>query len=152
VPRPRKCRKIKGNFTTYYFKPRGVGLSELEEVNLEMDELEALRLVDFEGLNMEEAGKQMKISKPTLCRIVNSGRRTLADAVCCGKAISIQNYSLNQNNMPNMDGTGPDGHGPKTGRGMGNCEGAKKEASAGRGRRNAGGGRGRGREAGRGKR
>lgn len=36
--------------------------------------------------------------------------------------------------MPNRDGTGPEGKGPKTGRGMGNCAGDKpREASRGMG-------------------
>lgn len=147
MPRPRKCRKIRGNFDVYYYKPKGVGLSDLEEVQLELDEMEALRLVDFEEMNMDEAAKKMKISKPTICRLTNSGRKKLADAVCNGKAISIQNYFLTNNNMPNQDGKGPNGEGPKTGRQMGKCEGAKKEAGQGRGR-----GAGRGRGMGRGRR
>ena len=61
--------------------------------------------------------------------------------------------------MPNKDGTGPEGKGPKTGRQMGNCEGAEPLAgiglSAGQGigrgaRRCAGFGAGFGRGAGRG--
>ena len=42
--------------------------------------------------------------------------------------------------MPNMDGTGPEGKGPRTGRQMGKCEGAK---SVGRGPCGRGFGRGR---------
>jgi predicted DNA-binding protein (UPF0251 family) len=143
--RPRKCRRVRGEFDVYYYKPKGVGLSELEEVQLDIDEIEALRLVDLKGLNMEEAAKSMKISKPTLCRIVNSGRQKTANAICNGKAISIQNYHITNNNMPNFDGTGPDGEGPKTGRRMGKCEGAKKERvtrrSAGRAQKGTGRGR-----------
>lgn len=131
MPRPRKFRRIRGDFDVYYYKPKGIGLSDLEEVQLELDEIEAMRLVDLEGLNMDEAADSMKISKPTLCRVVNSGRKKLANAICNGKAISIQNYSLTNLNMPNFDGTGPDGEGPKTGRQMGKCEGAKEN----RGRR-----------------
>jgi uncharacterized protein len=138
MPRPRKCRKIRGNFDVYYYKPKGVGLSELEEVKLELDEIESIRLVDAEGLGMEQAATSMKISKPTICRMVNSGRKKLADAVCNGKAISIQNYYLINTKMPNFDGTGPDGEGPKTGRQMGKCEGAKQPASNARVKRGSG--------------
>ncbi|MBU1152050.1 DUF134 domain-containing protein [Patescibacteria group bacterium] len=123
MPRPRKCRRIRGDFSVYYYKPKGVRLSELEQVNLELDEIEGIRLVDLEGLPMEEAAESMKISKPTLCRMVNSGRKKLADAICSGKAISIHNY-LTNSNMPNFDGTGPEGKGAKTGRQMGKCDGA----------------------------
>lgn len=135
MPRPRKCRQITGDFDVFYFKPKGIGLRDLEEVQLELDELEAIRLVDLEGLNMDKAAISMKISKPTLCRIVNSARNKLANAICNGKAISIQNYFLTNNNMPNFDGTGPDGKGPKTGRQMGKCDGAKQTGSAGAGAR-----------------
>jgi uncharacterized protein len=112
-------------------------------VELGVDEVEALRLVDLEGLKMEEAAKKMDVSKPTLCRIVNSGRGKLADAVCNGKFININN-----NSMPKFDGTGPDGEGPLSGRGMGKCEGAKEASrgrrdGTGRGLGQNGGGRGR---------
>lgn len=47
--------------------------------------------------------------------------------------------------MPNMDKTGPQGKGPKTGRQMGNCEGAENNTPQGQGF-----GRGMGRRCGRG--
>ncbi|MFC1615540.1 DUF134 domain-containing protein [Patescibacteria group bacterium] len=127
MPRPRKCRKISGDFNVYYYKPKGVGVCDLQQVDLELDEVEAIRLVDLKGLSMEEAATSMKISKPTVCRVVNSGRKKLADAICNGKAISIQDYNLTNTNMPNFDGTGPQGEGSRTGRKMGKCEGAKKQ-------------------------
>ena len=156
MSRPKKFRQIDGSFGVVYYKPRGVGLSDLEQVDLNLDEIEALRLVDFEGLNMEDAADRMRISKPTLCRLVNVCRCKLADAICNGKAISIVDADnfiyLTKNTMPNLDGTGPDGEGPKTGRQMGNCEGAKgsevplrRGRRAGYGRRPAGRGRGKGR-------
>lgn len=147
MPRPRKCRKIRGNFDVYYYKPKGVGLRDLEEVQLELDEMEALRLIDYKGMNMDEAAGEMKISRPTICRLANSGRQKLADAVCNGKAILIQNYFLTNNNMPNFDGKGPDGKGPKTGRQRGKCEGAKGAGAAAGSRR----GRGMGRRTGQGR-
>ena len=151
MPRPRKRRNITGQFDIYYFKPKGVGLRDLEEIQLELDEIEAVRLADFEGQNMDSAAKKMKISKPTFCRLVNSARKKLADAVCNGKAISIQNYHLTNINMPNFDGTGPDGEGPRTGRQMGNCQDAKRQGQEARPRRGAAN-RGLGRGTGRGRR
>ena len=47
--------------------------------------------------------------------------------------------------MPNRDGTGPEGKGPRTGRGMGNCDSSAKPA--GRPRRAGGRGQGQGRRA-----
>ncbi len=63
---------------------------ELEEVILELDEFEAIRLSDFEGLTQEKAAEKMKVSQPTFNRILSSARRKIADALVNGKAIRIQ--------------------------------------------------------------
>ena len=47
--------------------------------------------------------------------------------------------------MPNMDGKGPEGKGPKTGRQMGKCKGAEPVCPRGRFGRGRGFGRGFGR-------
>jgi len=73
-----------------YFKPRAVPLSMLEEVDLSIDELEALRLCDLEDFKQEEAAKKMKISQSTLQRILTSARKKVAEALIRGKAIKIR--------------------------------------------------------------
>ena len=88
--RPLKPRKIIFDPNAVYFKPRAVPLSALEEVNLEMDELEALRLCDFNGLNQTRAAKKMNISQSTLQRILSSARKKTAEAFVAGKAIKIE--------------------------------------------------------------
>ncbi len=149
MPRPRKRRMVRGRYNEYYFKPSGVRLSSLQQIDLTFDEIEAIKYVDLEGLNMDESAKKLKVSKPTVCRIVNGARKKMADAVINGKAINISQYYLTNKTMPNLDGTGPDGQGPKTGRGMGNCDGAKpKNANRAPGR-GLGRGQGLGRGAGR---
>jgi predicted DNA-binding protein (UPF0251 family) len=72
-----------------YFKPRGVPLALLERVDLTVDEFEALRLADLEGLYHEEAARRMNVSRQTFGRIVDGARRKVADALTCGKALSI---------------------------------------------------------------
>jgi len=62
MPRPFKRRRIRFEPEVMYFKPRAVPLSELKEVNLDMDELEAIRLSDFEEISQTEASKKMNIS------------------------------------------------------------------------------------------
>ena len=62
---------------------------ELEEIILEQDELEALRLADFQALSHDKAAGQMKISRATVGRILESARKKLVDAVLNGKAIKI---------------------------------------------------------------
>ncbi len=89
MARPIKPRKILFNPEVVYFKPRAVPLSTLKEINLTMDELEALRLCDLKDLEQEEAANKMKISQSTLGRILISARRKIAEALIEGKAIKI---------------------------------------------------------------
>ncbi|MCG5524194.1 DUF134 domain-containing protein [Ectothiorhodospira haloalkaliphila] len=89
MPRPRGPRKISCSPGSTYFKPAGVPLRELEESVLEMEEVEALRLADLEGQYQEEAARSMGVSRSTFSRILDSGRRKVADAVLGGKAIRI---------------------------------------------------------------
>jgi predicted DNA-binding protein (UPF0251 family) len=72
------------------FKPAGVPARELEEIVLLLDELEAMRLADFEGLYQEEAAERMHVSRPTFGRIVESARRKIARALLEGQAIRIE--------------------------------------------------------------
>jgi len=76
-----------------YFKPRGIPLIDLEEVQITIDEYEALRLSDLMGMSYEEAADKMKVSRATFGRIVRRARKTLADALINGKAIIIQGGS-----------------------------------------------------------
>lgn len=88
--RPIKPRRILFGPSVIYFKPRAVPLSILEEVELGIDELEALRLCDYKNLEQTEAAKKMKISQSTLQRILTSARKKVAEALIEGKAIKIR--------------------------------------------------------------
>ncbi len=63
---------------------------ELSESRLSLDECEALRLADFEGLSHEDAGELMGVSRATFGRIIERARKTVADALINGKAIRIE--------------------------------------------------------------
>jgi len=89
MPRPKKCRSIDCNPKAFYFKPRGIPLVHLEETGLDMDELEAVRLADYEGLYHAGAAEKMQISRATFGRILNNARRKIADAIVNGKALKI---------------------------------------------------------------
>jgi uncharacterized protein len=89
MPRPKKCRYIGCNPRTLYFKPRGIPLFQLEETSLDMDELEAVRLADYEGMYHEDAAEKMNISRSTFGRILGNARRKVADAIVNGKALKI---------------------------------------------------------------
>ncbi|KPJ71748.1 hypothetical protein AMJ50_00150 [Parcubacteria bacterium DG_74_3] len=88
--RPIKPRRIFFDPNVTYFKPRAMPLSELEEVELRVDELESLRLCDFKNLDQTEAAKKMKVSQSTLQRILTSARKKVTEALVEGKAIKIQ--------------------------------------------------------------
>jgi len=90
MARPIKPRRVLFDPDVIYFKPRAVPLSELEEVDLGRDELEALRLCDFKNLDQVEAAKKMRISQSTLQRILSSARQKVAEALTEGKAIKIK--------------------------------------------------------------
>jgi predicted DNA-binding protein (UPF0251 family) len=93
MPRPRLCRRVKFLPETTYFKPAGIPLRKLEEVVLTVDEFEAVRLKDLEGLEQTEASDRMKISQPTFFRLLDSARKKIADAIVNGKAIKIEGGS-----------------------------------------------------------
>jgi uncharacterized protein len=89
MPRPRKHRRICCNPLAYYFKPRGIPMYELQEIVLDHDELESLRLADLLAYSHEKAAKEMKISRATFGRIVEIARNKVADGILNGKAIRI---------------------------------------------------------------
>ena len=91
--RPKKDRIVRHNPDVVYFKPRGIPLMRLEEVTLTVDECEAIRLADVEGLSQEEAGEKMGISRATFGRIIQQARKNVADAIINGKAIKIEGGS-----------------------------------------------------------
>ncbi len=73
-----------------YFKPVGTSISIPEEVCLSIEEAEAIRLKDLEGLEQEECAEKMSISRSTFCRVLGAARAKLADALLNGKAIRIE--------------------------------------------------------------
>lgn len=87
---PRRVRRrIRGSFNHICFKPCGMPTHTLENVELSKDEMEAIRLADFQGLYHEEAANKMEVSRPTFGRILNTARKKIADALINGKTIEI---------------------------------------------------------------
>ena len=62
----------------------------LEELSITMDELEAIRLADYEGLYHEDAARKMEISRQTFGRILNEARKKVAESLLKGKALKIE--------------------------------------------------------------
>ena len=90
MPRPKKYRFVKREPGVTFFKPQGIPLRILEHALITVDELEALRLSDFLGLSHEEAAQQLKVSRPTVTRMLARAHQAIADALVNGKAIRIE--------------------------------------------------------------
>ena len=89
MPRPPIERAVGGVPRVILFKPAGVPGRELEQLPLAVDELEAIRLVDLEGLSHEQAAAAMGVSRQTVGRVLERGRAKVAEALVAGKAILI---------------------------------------------------------------
>ena len=89
MPRPRLCRRIGINPQIIYFKPQGVPMRFLDEVELTWEELEALRLKNIKDLDQVECSKEMKTSQSTFQRILSSAYKKISHALINGEAIKI---------------------------------------------------------------
>ena len=72
------------------FKPMGVPMSMSENISVQYEEYEALRLADYENLSHAEAAKRMNVSRPTFTRMYEKIRKKLAQAFVEGRAILIE--------------------------------------------------------------
>ncbi len=87
--RPKKYRIVRLDPRISQFSPRGRP-GRPDEIDLAMDEFEAIRLADFKGLSQEEAAKSMHISQQTFSRILKRAHKVISDAIVQGKIIKIQ--------------------------------------------------------------
>ncbi len=90
MPRIPSCRRILSKPLVPVFRPAGVPECEADSVVMTLDEFEAIRLADLEGLYQEQAAGRMKVSRPTFSRIIESGHRKVAEALFYGKALHIE--------------------------------------------------------------
>lgn len=91
MPRCKKQRCCRILENERVFKPTGIPLSELEIIEIEIDEFEAMRLCDYEGKSQIETAEIMLVSRGTVQRILNSGRKKILDALLHQKAIKLKN-------------------------------------------------------------
>ena len=89
MPRPPIERAVGSVPRVTLFKPAGIPGRDLEQLDLTVDELEAIRLVDLEGLSHEQAAAAMGVSRQTVGRVLERGRAKVAEALVAGKAILI---------------------------------------------------------------
>ena len=99
MPRPRKFRRV-------CCLPDNAGFNPLDgdpleqPVILTVDEYEAIRLIDQQGLSQEQCGEYMKIARTTVQQIYSVARKKLADALVDGRPLRIRggDYRLCQEN------------------------------------------------------
>ena len=89
MARPMICRKVSCDVTAAYFKPQGIPMRFLEEIELGLDEIEAIRLADLEGLYQVDAAARMGVSRQTFGNIIARAHKKVATALLCGKALRI---------------------------------------------------------------
>ncbi len=86
----KKCRNLSGIPCIKGFRPIAQPMNFDQAVLLELDEYEAIKLLDYQGMIHEEAAKAMNISRPTLTRIYDTARKKVAKAFVEGKGMIIQ--------------------------------------------------------------
>ncbi|MGE4289798.1 MAG: DUF134 domain-containing protein [Salinivirgaceae bacterium] len=104
MPRLKCQRTIEGSPQITYYKPAGIPMTQIDEITLELDEYEAIRLADLEGNYQEEAARKMNVSRQTFGRIISSAHKKIAEALILGKAIKIEkqlNLRYNENSNSN---------------------------------------------------
>ena len=101
MPRRKRHRLVTKEPPVSVYKPAGIPAMELEEILITIDEFEALRLADFEGLSQRDASTAMQISQPTFNRVLSSARHKVASGLVQGFVLRIEGgrYRL-------ADGTG----------------------------------------------
>jgi predicted DNA-binding protein (UPF0251 family) len=88
--RKRKRRNIDADYSKVCFKPCGLRGNDLEVVIVYEDEMEAIRLADYESMYQQECAEKLGISRTTFSRLIESARKKIADALINQKAINIR--------------------------------------------------------------
>ncbi|MEA3288041.1 MAG: DUF134 domain-containing protein [Candidatus Marinimicrobia bacterium] len=76
------------------FKPSGVPRISLEQIVITIDEYEAFRLADHQGLDHLQASIQMDISRPTFSRLIEKARTKIAHAIIDGLELLIEGGNI----------------------------------------------------------
>jgi predicted DNA-binding protein (UPF0251 family) len=133
MPRPKKPRFVSGYPTLTAFIPEGVPVTG--EVFLSVEELEAIRLSDFESLDQESAANLMEVSRQTYGRILAHARSIISEALVTGKALKIEGGDYEYRGMGGRrhrrggrgQGRGP-GRGSGRGQGIGQGSGRSRQS------------------------
>jgi uncharacterized protein len=90
MPRPRLINKIQMPPRVKGFNPVGIYRMQAEPIKLNIEEYEAIRLLDYEGLTQVEAALMMGISRPSLTRIYERARKKMATMITEARQLLIE--------------------------------------------------------------
>ena len=94
MPRPKNERIVHEPPLFTEFKPVGVPGKSLQEVQLALDEFEAMRLADYIGMSHEEAADEMGVSRSTFSRLIEKSRNKIAEFIFQGKMLTIDGGNI----------------------------------------------------------
>lgn len=134
MPRPKRPRHIFSSPEITSFRPDGVHAGD--EIILSLEEFEAIRLIDYEGMDQTQAANVMNVSRQTVGRILKAGRFKLSKTIVDAHILKVQGGCYR------FKGHGPHGYG----KGCGPRGGTHKKGGGGMHRRGPGKGRGRGKQ------
>lgn len=102
MPRPRQPRRVARLPEVTCFEPRGGASASDPEVRMSVEGLEAIRLVDLEGLATEDAARRMGVSRHTFGRVLADARQSAAEALALGRRLRIEggHWTLEANPSP----------------------------------------------------
>ena len=98
MPRPKNDRIVSKPPLYVEFRPVGLSRISLKQIQLTLDEFEATRLADYNGLNHEEAADEMNISRSTFSRLIEAARKKIADFIIHGKLLTIDGGNIHFKN------------------------------------------------------
>lgn len=75
MPRPRKWRRVCRLPVYQAYGPVKVIGEENRIIEMRVEELEAVRLIDLEGLEQEQCAEIMEVARSTVQRIYNDARK-----------------------------------------------------------------------------
>lgn len=90
MSRPKSNRKTCCRPNCLVFKPKGICCNDLEAVQLEQEEFEAIKHRYLESMDQNSTALLLGTSQPTFHRILESANRKIADALVNGKTIIIK--------------------------------------------------------------
>ena len=93
MPRPQRRRRIGQMPRVGGFCPEchhALHRQKREVVVMLVEEYEAIRLIDFEGMNQEQCAEQMQVARTTVQQIYTTARKKIAKALVEGCALKIE--------------------------------------------------------------